>query len=68
MAKHKVYPEKNVCGHGGKAAYCGNAYVPKYVNGTLYAAANFILEEKEQECGQVYSGWASTGSTTFKIG
>lgn len=67
MAQQKVYPEKNVCGHGGKAAYCGSAYVPKFVNGTLYAAANFILEQKQQECGQVFSGWASTGGTTFKV-
>ena len=32
-----------------------------WTDGTLYAAANFILEEGEQECGQLYAGWASTG-------
>lgn len=66
MAVQKVYPEKNVCGHGGTAAYCGSAYVPKFVDGVLYAAANFILDEGEQECGQLYSGWASTDAITFK--
>ena len=67
MTQQKVYPEKNVCEDDGKAAFCGSAYIPKFVNGTLYAAANFILEEKEQECGQVYAGWASSNSITFKI-